>query len=188
MANVRRISKGEWLECALEQLYENGLEALRVERLARTLGIAKSGFYWHFRDREDFVTQLLEYWTHEYTEVVKANPSVRGGAPLERLLAMTDMIIRYDLARYDVALRAWAEHDELVARIVARVDGIRFKVLKGIFTELGFKGDELEMRTRLYVCYHSIELTMFRSTSQSRLLRLARKRVALLASPIPTAD
>jgi hypothetical protein len=38
---------------------------------------------------------------------------------------------------------------------------MRFDYLRVIFAELGFKGDELEMRTRLFVCYHAWEDTVF---------------------------
>ena len=53
LAPKKRVSKAQWLERALEVLETEGLQGVRVERLARDLGIAKAGFYWHFRDRSD---------------------------------------------------------------------------------------------------------------------------------------
>ena len=43
------------------------VESLRVERLAKHLGVAKSGFYWHFKDRHALLRKLLRYWVKEYT-------------------------------------------------------------------------------------------------------------------------
>ena len=50
-----------------------------------------------------------------------------------------------------------------------------------IFRELGFKGDELEMRTHLFVCYHSWEMSMFGGQSERKLARLQKLRIKLLA-------
>ena len=41
----RGVSKAEWLEAGLQALSEGGVAALSVEGLAKTLGIAKAGFY-----------------------------------------------------------------------------------------------------------------------------------------------
>ena len=70
---VRRgISKAEWLEAASQALSEEGVAGIKVERLAKSLGIAKAGFYWHFKNRDDLLQQLLDYWTHEVTEVTRS--------------------------------------------------------------------------------------------------------------------
>jgi AcrR family transcriptional regulator len=56
----KRASRADWFEVALRVLGEEGVQAVRVERLARELGIARSGFYWHFKDRQDLRNQLLD--------------------------------------------------------------------------------------------------------------------------------
>jgi AcrR family transcriptional regulator len=50
---VRRgVSKEEWLEAGLEAIGKGGVSGLTVKGLARKLGIAKAGFYWHFKNRD----------------------------------------------------------------------------------------------------------------------------------------
>ncbi len=39
-----------------------GVQDVRIERLARDLGIAKAGSYWHFRDRKALLPSILDYW------------------------------------------------------------------------------------------------------------------------------
>jgi hypothetical protein len=46
--------------------------------------------------------------------------------------------------------------------------------------ELGFKGDDLEMRAMAFVCYHTWELLMFREMSKKKLRELIRKRVEMI--------
>ena len=70
----RGVSKSQWIEEALHVLKSDGIDGVRIGRLATRLGIARSGFYWHFTDHRDLLDHLLEYWAHEYTEVVLRDP------------------------------------------------------------------------------------------------------------------
>ena len=63
--NSSRVSKDQWLAAAVTALEQGGVDAVRVERLARALDVSKSGFYWHFKDRADLLLELLEYWEEE---------------------------------------------------------------------------------------------------------------------------
>jgi len=75
-------------------------------------------------------------------------------------------------------MNSWARLDSHVHKVVKKAVKIRLDYLRGIFAELGFEGDELEMRTRLFVCYHSWEDTMFPDLSDqkhSKLLKLRYK-------------
>ena len=51
-----------------------------------------------------------------------------------------------------------------------------------VFSELGFKGDELEMRTMLFVCNVSMEEPFYREISRKRRRELITRRVQLLMS------
>ena len=181
----RGVSKAEWLEAALEMLAERGIGGVTVEALARQLGIAKSGFYWHFRDRQELLEAVLDYWMHELTEVVSKNPEIIALPPIKRLERISEMIVDYDLAGYDLPVRQWALSDPLAARGVRRVNRLRLDFLRQTFAELGFEGDDLEMRTMLFVCYHSMEQWVFKGLSRKRRRALIQQRVALLTQPVP---
>lgn len=175
---IKHVSKNQWLIKALDALESSGVEAVKIERLAKALGISRSGFYWHFKNRQDLLEHLLEYWVGEYTGVVTDNPDVIKLDPKKRLLTTMEMIRDKNLAKYDLAMIAWAKLDPQVHRAVKKVVKMRLDYLRGIFSELGFEGDELEMRTRLFVCYHSWEDTMFPDLSNqkhSKLLKLRYK-------------
>ncbi len=72
------VSKQDWLLVALEALATSGVESVRVERLAKQLGVAKSSFYWHFKNRHTLLMELLRYWEEEYTGVVIAEARIFG--------------------------------------------------------------------------------------------------------------
>lgn len=177
-----RVSKAQWLATALEELERSGIELVRVERLAEVLSVAKSGFYWHFRDRRDLQKHLLDYWFHEYTEVVTSNPQLLMGDPKDRLEKVMKMIQEHELAKYDLAIRAWAQYDNMAQDFVKRVTKVRLDFIRPIFREIGIEGDELEMRTMLFVCYHTWESAIFGDMSPRKLTRLRKRRLEFLTN------
>ena len=177
----RGVSKAEWLEAGLEALSEGGVAGLSVEGLARSLGITKAGFYWHFKSRDDLLRQLLDHWTHEITEVVTSNPELLALKPKSQLIMAAEMIIDYDLTRYEMGIRQWALQDAEAARAVRKANRLRLEFARDALSELGFKGDDLEVRAMLFVCYHSWESPMFREISRKRRRELITKRIELLA-------
>jgi len=176
--NYKRVSKVQWIAKALETFESSGVEAVKIERLAKALGISRSGFYWHFKNRQDLLEHLLDFWVSEYTGVLTDNPDVIELDPKKRLYTTMEMIRDKHLTKYDLAMTSWAKLDPQVHKVVKKVVKMRLDYLRAIFAELGFEGDELEMRTRLFVCYHSWEDTMFPDLSDqkhSKLLKLRYK-------------
>jgi AcrR family transcriptional regulator len=176
----RGVSKAEWQEAGLKAISEGGISAITIEGLARSLGINKSGFYWHFKNRDDLLRQLLEYWTHEITEVISENPEILKIEPRQRLVRIAEMILDYDLNRYEMGIRQWAMQDAGAARAVKKVNQLRLDFIGKAFSELGFTGEDLEMRSMLFVGYHSSESIIFREVSTKRRRQMITKRIDLL--------
>ena len=63
---------------------------------------------------------------------------------------------------------------------VARVDKSRMEYLRSIFAEIGFRGRELEMRTRLFVVFHSMESAVHSDLTEAETKSHLRLRHALL--------
>ena len=92
------------------------------------------------------------------------------------------MILDYELTRYEIAIRQWAVQDTEAARAVRKVNRIRLDFVRKALSELGFTGDDLDMRTMLFVCYQSWESPMFREISLKRRRQLIAKRIELITS------
>lgn len=88
------------------------------------------------------------------------------------------IILEHYLTRYDVSMRAWAEADPIIARRARQVYREQLDFLGQIFHDLGLRGAELEMHTRLFVCFHTWERSMFSEMSNKPLRRLIRRRAA----------
>ena len=57
--------------------------------------------------------------------------------------------------------------------------------LREIFTELGFRGPDVDMRARTFVAYYGLEPFLHVRQSKRERLAEARRRVALLTQPLP---
>ena len=182
MPRKRGVSKAEWLGAGLQALSAGSVSEITIDHLARSLGIAKAGFYWHFRAREDLLHQMLNHWVHEVTEVVTENALLLELEPRSRLIAAAEMILEHDLGSLDMAIRLWAQRDPTAARAARKVNKLRLAFARDALEELGFERDEAEMRAMLFVAYHALESSVFREISRKRRRELIASRIKMLTS------
>ncbi len=147
----------DWLEGALEALARKGPEAISIQRLCQSLGVSRGSFYWHFRNRDTFIEKLMRFWLDKTTNVIAAAVRDFDGSAADKLLFIARQVIASDATRYDIPIRAWAEINPIAAAAVKRADRVRYKVVRALFAEIGFSGEELEMRARTFVGYYSLE-------------------------------
>ena len=149
----RRLTRDDWLAKALETLGRQGLAGVCVEPLADALGVTKGSFYWHFKDRDELLASLLDYWETEYTNGLDEHVRATSGDPEQQLLALLELIAREDTNRYDASVRAWAFHDDRAAVHLARVDQKRLDYVRRLFREMGFSAQEADLRGRMSYYY-----------------------------------
>jgi AcrR family transcriptional regulator len=93
---------------------------VRVERLARELGVTKGSFYWHFNDRGDLLEALLAEWENEADLLIGAIGAA-DGAGLQALLDQLRINVvasERGEAPSDATIFAWAAvSPEVEARV-----------------------------------------------------------------------
>jgi AcrR family transcriptional regulator len=172
-----RLSREDWLAKALEVLALDPAH-LRVDEIARHLGVSKGSFYWHFENRADFVHALAEYWKIAYTQSVAEVVEAQEGTPEERLRFIMEQVVTRKSASYDIAVRAWARMEPGIMPVIREVDEIRLNSLRGIFEDMGFEEPELGMRTRLFVVCHSFDHALTDELSEKEALAQLESRHA----------
>jgi len=55
-------SEEAWLTAAYDELTNNGVEAVKIMALAKRLGVSRTSFYWHFKDREALLEAMIQHW------------------------------------------------------------------------------------------------------------------------------
>ena len=169
---VDKQSKKSWLDAALQALASGGIDQVRVESLAKKLGVTKGSFYWHFKDREQFLDELLNFWAEQSTQVVIANPNYPTDSKA-RVRAVAADIVRHDLGKLDPHIRSWTQYDKRRARVVAKIDKVRFEFLRDLFLAAGFSiiGSDLRAQS-LYRYVLGEQFISVRESMSQRLQRM----------------
>ena len=168
-----RLGREDWLSQALETLAKDGQASLRIQSLSSKLGVSRGSFYWHFKDRGDFIHSMLDYWHQEYTIPIPDMVEAAGGTGEEKLQRLFRMVYEIDRTAYDLAIRSWAVQDSAVAKAVQRTDRYRLAYIRGLFAEIGFSGNELEVRSRTCLSYMMLERGLFDRSSPRQRMDLA---------------
>ena len=173
------VTKTEWIEGALDTLREGGAAAVKVETLARSLGVTKGSFYWHFSDRQDLLHQTLMHWFEVQESFLDARKSTPSESPQDRLKELLEFISSKD-ASHDVAIRLWAHQEDWVREKVEEIDALRLQYCESIFTHIGFEQEEAQLRARLVYFYQVAEQNVFVEDSPELRKRLEKRHYYLL--------
>ena len=143
----QRLGPMDWIDAGLRALARSGFTALKADILAKSLGVSRGSFYWHFADVGAFHTAVLQRWREVALENVVAEIE---GTPGDRLQAL---LRRGFSARLNLesAVRAWGFADQKVRTAVDTVDAERVRYLKNLLVEAGVDPDIAESRAWLII-------------------------------------
>jgi AcrR family transcriptional regulator len=147
----------DWSAAALAALERNGLAAVAVEPIAKTLGATKGSFYWHFTGRDDLIAAALELWERRDTDgVIAAVDRTADGADRLRVLlrlVLAAVVETPGAGSIELALQPHANHP-MVAPVLARVTERRMSTLESLFAEHGLSKSQARDRALLaYTAY-----------------------------------
>ena len=77
-----------WIEAGFAEIARSGVEGVRVEVLAKNLGVTKGGFYRRFRDRAALLDGMLQSWSAGRIAAIEKQTSLDGTTARERLKAL----------------------------------------------------------------------------------------------------
>ncbi|MDG4664494.1 TetR/AcrR family transcriptional regulator [Mycobacterium sp. 236(2023)] len=145
-ASTPRLSIDDWIHAGYALVADDGLEALKVDRLCARLGVTKGSFYWHFKDIAAYRAALVRAWA-ELRDLDRSHFGEIGHlAPRERLAQMMASLLSERQWTLERAMREWARTDPLVADSVRAADHLVLKAVRQAFHDAGFDGDDADVR------------------------------------------
>jgi len=186
-----KLSREEWINAANHVLATNGIDQVRVDKLATQLKITRGSFYHHFSSRNDLLTSILSNWRHRSTEQVISRIQSDINDPVERITALMNLPITgktsAKAASIEVSIRAWARRDKMARESVEEVDKYRLDFIKKMFINMGQSASRADDLANLVYSYIvGMSLIHFDNNIEQR--REMSKRLAELLSshcPIP---
>jgi len=176
---LSNLTRQDWIEQGLKTLAETGVETVRVEPLAKVLGVTKGSFYWHFKNREDFLEAILQEWVKCQTNSIIEQVEALGGDATTKLLYLFELAIQDD-GRAENAIRAWATSNSKITTVLDQVDQRRLNYTKDLFLQVGFAPFEAMVRARMV--YYALvgEFTIGTRSDQTERLAEIRLQHAIL--------
>jgi AcrR family transcriptional regulator len=147
----KRLTRIDWLDAAMKALVSEGIEKVKIERLARALGVTKGSFYWHFKSRRDLLQSLLVYYHDVCTVPVIDAIRKLDLSPAELLAELERIVEDSDLYEFERAIYSWSLWDPRARKFMRETVNRRMAFVLGLFKKAGFKGDEAETRARMFV-------------------------------------
>jgi AcrR family transcriptional regulator len=131
-----------WVEAATALLVDKGIDSVRVDVVAKQLGVTRGSFYWHFRDRDDLLQALLTQWRDTATELLIQRFEHQTTDPRVLVRELISLPFRGRAAEraagIELAIRAWARRDRNAQHAVDEVDSRRIAYIAQCFSALGF--------------------------------------------------
>lgn len=164
-------AREDWIAGATELLAEKGPEGLRVEVLAKQLGVTKGSFYWHFKDRRDLMLGVLETWRAGRLRDIEKQTRAKPGQEVAQLAHLIEV---YSAARnrkgmlIELAIRDWARRDADVANVVEEVEAYRIECTRQLFLARGVNELEAKARSVLLYAYVFGQSLMFRERFEAQ--------------------
>lgn len=151
---MARLSADDWIQAAATRFAEGGADAVRVEPLAKALGVSKGSFYWHFEDRAALLAAVVDAWEQRGTlEIIDAVEQASDD-PSERLWALFDRAFGTPptIDGFETAVRTWAARDDHTRKVTKRVDRRRLAFVTELLVAAGIPKSEAKRRADVLYC------------------------------------
>lgn len=155
MTTRPNLTREDWINEAQRALVKGGIDAVRIDTLAKDLGITRGSFYYHFKSRGELLEGILSTWRARATEAVIAQLRMAKPSPEQQLLHLLELPQHGKTAKeaqaIELSIRAWARREIRAREAIDEVDNHRLSYIVGLLVQMGI--DEVEADDRAYLLY-----------------------------------
>jgi AcrR family transcriptional regulator len=144
-----QLQRFDWLKKALQIFINEGIDAVRITRLADELSVTRGSFYWHFENREELIEALVCYWRDKNTAAITRamdNANSLSNGIFEFFETCIDTS-RFD-PRLDLAVREWARRSPQIRNQVDQADKLRIESFQSFYARFGYDMPDALIRAR----------------------------------------
>lgn len=167
-----------WIEAGLKAIGRSGIEGVRVEVLAKGLGVTKGGFYRRFKDRRALLDAILETWRRGRIALIERHTELGSDNAHDRLKSLIKFYSERSNPEgmaIELAMRQWARSDAAAAAVVAAVDDARLKNVAQLYRKRGLGAEDAQASAVLFYSFIFGQSLLY-------LDQAPRKRASLIAA------
>lgn len=145
-----RGSRDLWLAAAYETLIGSGVDAVRIQPLAKRVDLSRTSFYWFFADREALLEALLQLWRDKNTGNLIGRSAAYAETITEAMFNVFDCWLDPTIfdSQFEFAIRSWGLQSPDVTAEIRRADDARLAALADMFRRFGFDAVAADVRAR----------------------------------------
>lgn len=166
-----------WLDAAYQALIEGGVDAVKIQPLAKAMTLSRTSFYWFFKDREALLDALLARWRDKNTGSIVRQTEAYAESIAEAMLNVFDCWYDQTLfdAQFEFAVRSWALQSPEVLAEVREADRLRLDALTAMLVRFGHDPHAADVAARTVYLVQIGYISMQANESQAdRMARVAR--------------
>ena len=169
MPNIK-VSSEDWIKNGIGLFSQGGIDALNVEKMAKALNCTKGSFYHHFKSREDYVNQIVEYYYKTRQNMLQSMGSLYN-SPIERLSRILIGIFRNPRGLdFEFQLRKLAETNEKAKTSLNNLERERLTYVSVLLSECGTNNPEIHAEMVYYYYLGWYQKNKFRNFSDQALI------------------
>jgi len=145
----QKISAKDWIGAALKALARDGFTAIKADILAKSLGVSRGSFYWHFENIGAFHLAVMQRWQDIATDAIILQVE-RDANGANRLPLLIHLALTAD-SSLEIAMRAWASSYPPAIPFIESVDQLRLQYIEKLLRDAGLA--RALARTRAKIIY-----------------------------------
>jgi len=169
MPNIK-VNSEDWIKKGIELFSQGGIDALNIEKMANLLNCTKGSFYHHFKSREDYIDQILEYYYKSRKNMLESMGNLYNN-PVEKLSRVLIGVFKNPRGLdFEFQLRKLAEINEKAKIHLNNLERERITYVSVLLSDCGTDNPQLraEMIYHYYLGWY--QRNKFKTLSDQALL------------------
>lgn len=149
---MKKVTKTDWLEEGLRLLATEGYAKITIENMCKSLSVTKGSFYHHFKNIDEYIKSLMEYWLKENT-IALIETTENFTEPDEKHIRLNELTSAIS-QKAEQVIRAWGFSNDTVRLHVQLVDNMRMEYLTRLNIQTGM--DEKDAQDYALIEYSTL--------------------------------
>ena len=148
----------DWINLGYQLFSEQGIAGIVVEKMAKTLKVNKSSFYWHFKTKKEFINQLVMFWKEKETDrIISLTNNKKSG--LEKFKALIPLIYKQDpFLDFVFYLKRYSRKEKEIQKVMDDIEKQRIDYACNLIQDMGYSKQEAKLKAsslhKHFIGYH----------------------------------
>jgi len=144
----------QWLIEGKKRFANEGIKGINVQEMSKSLGVAKTSFYFHFKTKDEYLRHLFDFWVEDGTNRIMNTVAIIDDPHVRFRKVMEFAFNNIENDKFLFHMREYAQQDTYAANILKKSENSRIKYIAKIFTEMDYSSKVSKKKAKdVYMFY-----------------------------------